>query len=304
MGKDRRWLVLAEDGRHSIIGIRTDPSPEEIRALGESLESAGLAAWLAVWGAGVALAADDLRLVVQADPNALDYDQATSVSSDGEYVVAVGAGSGILVIWNLDRGTIIDTMALPAGDPAGAIARYREALRLSPDYPEAHQNLAAALQAVGRSGESVAECRQLVRLRPDNPESHFNLGVALQLDGRTAEAIGAFEQALRMKPDYPDAENNLGLSLAGIGRTPEAVVHFGNAVRLRPDSADLRLNLGSALYNSGDIPAAVAQLTQAVSLDPGLAAAHYSLGVALRKMGSAAEAAAEIHRAGELGLRQ
>ncbi len=48
MRKERRWLVVAEDGHHSTIGIRTDPSPEEIRSLGDSLDSAGMAAWLVV----------------------------------------------------------------------------------------------------------------------------------------------------------------------------------------------------------------------------------------------------------------
>ncbi len=48
MRKERRWLVVAEDGHHATIGIRTDPSPEEIQSLGDSLESAGVAAWLVV----------------------------------------------------------------------------------------------------------------------------------------------------------------------------------------------------------------------------------------------------------------
>ena len=48
MSKERRWLVVAHDGHHSTIGIRTDPSPEEILSVGDSLESIGMAAWLVV----------------------------------------------------------------------------------------------------------------------------------------------------------------------------------------------------------------------------------------------------------------
>lgn len=45
---ERRWMVLAEDGRHAWIGRQTDPSPEEIGAIEASLSAQGLAGWLAV----------------------------------------------------------------------------------------------------------------------------------------------------------------------------------------------------------------------------------------------------------------
>ena len=48
VSKERRWLVVAHDGHHSTIGIRTDPSPEEILSVGDSLEAIGMAAWLVV----------------------------------------------------------------------------------------------------------------------------------------------------------------------------------------------------------------------------------------------------------------
>lgn len=48
MRAERRWIVLAEDGRHVTIGRHTDPSPEEIDRAGDQLSALGLGGWLAV----------------------------------------------------------------------------------------------------------------------------------------------------------------------------------------------------------------------------------------------------------------
>lgn len=46
--REKRWLVVAEDGRHATLGRHSDPAPEEIDEAGQQLDAAGLAGWLAV----------------------------------------------------------------------------------------------------------------------------------------------------------------------------------------------------------------------------------------------------------------
>jgi hypothetical protein len=51
----RRWIVLAQDGRHVTLGRAAPPSPEEIGAASDALAAQGLAGWLATldgdyWG--------------------------------------------------------------------------------------------------------------------------------------------------------------------------------------------------------------------------------------------------------------
>ena len=45
---EKRWLVIASDGRHVTVGRATDPPPEMLDAAGDGLRSLGLAGWLAV----------------------------------------------------------------------------------------------------------------------------------------------------------------------------------------------------------------------------------------------------------------
>lgn len=48
MARERRWIILAEDGRHVTIGRDTDPTDEEVVRAGAGLQAQGLAGWLAV----------------------------------------------------------------------------------------------------------------------------------------------------------------------------------------------------------------------------------------------------------------
>ncbi len=45
---ERRWIVLASDGRYVTLGRASDPSEEEICLAETSLRNQGLAGWLAV----------------------------------------------------------------------------------------------------------------------------------------------------------------------------------------------------------------------------------------------------------------
>ncbi len=46
--RERRWIVLAEDGRHSTLGRDTDPTEAEITATTQALTAQGLHGWLAI----------------------------------------------------------------------------------------------------------------------------------------------------------------------------------------------------------------------------------------------------------------
>lgn len=46
--RERRWLVIADDGRHVTVGRHTDPTPEELEVASARLVRLGLGGWLAV----------------------------------------------------------------------------------------------------------------------------------------------------------------------------------------------------------------------------------------------------------------
>lgn len=127
-----------------------------------------------------------------------------------------------------------------------AIPHLVEALRLRPDYPQAHVSLGSALASQGRLEEARAQFEEALRLRPDFAEGHYNLAMILEGTGRRSEAAAHLAEALRLKPDFPEAHNNLGVLLAQAGRKAEAMAQFEAALRIEPDFAAARANLEAA----------------------------------------------------------
>ena len=84
-----------------------------------------------------------------------------------------------------------------------AIAEYRQAIRLIPDFAEAHNDLGIALKEQGKPDESIAEYRQAIRLKPDLAWAHNNLGNALKEQGKLNEAIAEYREAIRLNLIMP-----------------------------------------------------------------------------------------------------
>jgi tetratricopeptide (TPR) repeat protein len=192
----------------------------------------------------------------------------------------------------------IELEKLPDRRP-DAIAQYREALRLNPDFPEGHNSLGNALTAAGRATEAIAELTAAVRIAPRYAEAYSNLGNALARNGQWQEAIGRYEAALSLKPELSEAHDNLGNALAQQpGRIDEAIAQFHEALRLNPALAEAHNNLGHALENvPGRHAEAMAQYQAALLLTPDLAAAHNNLGNALNAEGRFPEAMGELETA-------
>jgi tetratricopeptide (TPR) repeat protein len=66
----------------------------------------------------------------------------------------------------------------------------------------------------GQPDEAIRHFQEAIRLKPDYAEAHSNLGTAFYQQGRTGEAIREFQEALRLRPDFADAQRNLDLALA------------------------------------------------------------------------------------------
>ena len=178
-----------------------------------------------------------------------------------------------------------------------AVAAYRQAIRIKPDYADVHLNLGNALKERGSLDDAVAAYRQAIRIKPDYAAAYSNLGNAQMQRGSLDEAVAAYRQAIRIKPDYTEAHSNLGNALKERGSLDEAVAACRQAIRIRPDFAEAHYNLGNALAERGSLDDVVAAYRQAIRIKPDYAAAYSNLGNALAERGSLDEAVAAYRQA-------
>ncbi len=178
---------------------------------------------------------------------------------------------------------------------------YREALRLRPEFAEAHGNLAAVLRARGSPGEAARNYQEALRLRPDYPEAHYNYATLLAARGSIAGAEEHYRQALASRPEYADAHHGLANLLEARGERAEAEEHYREALRLRPDYPEVHNNLAILLEESGDLESAEQHYREALRLRPRYAEAHYNFALFLESRGNVQ--AAEEHYREALELR-
>lgn len=175
-----------------------------------------------------------------------------------------------------------------------AIARYRQALALQPDYVEACNNLGNALMDQGKLEEAVTCLRRALSLNPKVAETHNNLGNVLKDQGKLGEAVACYRQALALRPDYAEAHSNLGNALTVQKRLDEAVACYRQALALKPDIAEVHNNLGTALKDQGKPDEALACYRRALALKPGYVDALNNLALHLMAEGDAVAALTAI----------
>jgi protein O-GlcNAc transferase len=149
-----------------------------------------------------------------------------------------------------------------------AVATYRQAISIKPDYVEAHYNLGVALYRQRKFDEAIAAYSQAISIKPGLSEAHYNLGVVLSDQGKLDEAAAAYRQAISIKPDYAEAHSNLGSALALLGKLDEAVAACRQAIGIKPDYAEAYNNLGGALRDQGRVDEAVAMCRRAIGIRP------------------------------------
>ncbi len=124
------------------------------------------------------------------------------------------------------------------GHPRRAVVELREAIRLDPRLPGAHNNLGIALQVLGELREATAEYRTAIGLDAGSYPARVNLGNLLF--DRLHDYAGAaaeFREAVRLKPGDATLIGRLAKALEWDGRPGEAAVAYDAFVRDFPQAA-------------------------------------------------------------------
>ncbi|HLO00967.1 MAG TPA: tetratricopeptide repeat protein [Pyrinomonadaceae bacterium] len=164
--------------------------------------------------------------------------------------------------------------AYQAGNYEKAVENFAAALKLKPDWTDAHYALALSLIETKNPQKALEEFKEVLRLKAQYKLmvfSNYNIG-NIYLDLAEYEAaIDAYKYAIALKPELLEPHYNLGLAYAASDKVAEALAEFKEAAQLKPDFAEAHFNLAVAYLQSGKKREAEEEQTILAKLDAKLA---------------------------------
>jgi tetratricopeptide (TPR) repeat protein len=136
------------------------------------------------------------------------------------------------------------------GDHAGAIAQYREALRLNPMLPGAHFELAEQLRTSPDktlNEQAEGEYKAAIRVNQYDELSWRQLGGIIAAKGEFKTAEEHYQHALALQPNDSEAKTGLAIVFISTDRHDEAMPLLESAVRDDPTNTVAHFRL-SGLY--------------------------------------------------------
>ena len=130
-----------------------------------------------------------------------------------------------------ERGCRLDADAATYDE---AIAAYREALALEPDFADAHCNLGAVFYNRGERDDARRHFERCLRLDSAHVEAHFNLANVLEEEGCNEMALHHYRTGLIADPFYPDLHINLALLYEKLEMSEHAGRHWRRYLQLEP----------------------------------------------------------------------
>lgn len=146
---------------------------------------------------------------------------------------------------NADVRNFLGKLQSVNGQPAAALERFDEAIKLNPDNRWFYVNKAGVQAELRDLPNALATTRALTTRYPQ-----WSIGLNLEaalLDGldRTAEALQAYERAVAATPPSAQILTNQGMLLRRLGRQADARASYEAALRLQPGYSRAAAELAS-----------------------------------------------------------
>lgn len=160
---------------------------------------------------------------------------------------------------------------LDNNETENAINAYKQAVKLNPDFAEAHFRLGIAY-ALQEKEEADSETPDEEPTPAKKPARNRRGKKGEELPKTNSDiafenAVKAYKKIIAKNPKDDVAHYNLGRSYNKLNEDEEAAKSLKQAVKLKPDDTEYQTMLGEVLINLAQYPEAVSALKKALELD-------------------------------------
>jgi tetratricopeptide (TPR) repeat protein len=168
---------------------------------------------------------------------------------------------------------------------------------VAPNSARMHQAMAHELAKQGHTAEAIENYRAALKIDPQLPGLHFELAEMLRTVSTPRaheEAESEYKAALEANPFDEQSEIRLGDIAVQKNDLKEAYQRYTKAIQLQPGDPEANIGLAKVLMSMDQPQKAEPLLVHAIALDPTSAVAHFRLGTVYRELGRAEDAKHEI----------
>ena len=153
------------------------------------------------------------------------------------------------------------------GDTKSALAAYRQAVKISPDYLPALEG-AAQIEYEAGSTEAIPLLQHILKLRPNEATSHAMLAVLAEKSGDCNTATEHYAASESLLDSQPEAMQGYGACLLKLNETDKAIQVFQALVTRQPDESRFRRGLAAVQLSAGRPTDAVETLRPLLDAGP------------------------------------
>ncbi|MDY7039537.1 MAG: tetratricopeptide repeat protein [Chloroflexota bacterium] len=182
--------------------------------------------------------------------------------------------------------------------------RCKDALRINPDYAEAHAYLAEIYADLGSWYDALDEAQLAISLDERSVDAHRTLAYVYEVMGDYEGAIIEYETAIALHPRLSYLHVAVGRNYLALSKPDydKAIASFEKAIEIAPDEAEGYDLLGWTYgFYKGEPDRAIIELERAVELDPNYASAYGHLGWLYYAQRNYEDAIINFERAVQLG---
>lgn len=193
------------------------------------------------------------------------------------YIKAIDKAPGFVPLYGM-LGDIYCSL----GRFEDAITEFKMAIWLDCLNIQAYKHLAQAYEELGDYDNAAEIYEKLVKIMPNMPDVHSNLANILFVKGDIDAAISHFHTAVTLNPkkEWTSVINQtLGFVYQESKKDLDAAISsYQSAYLQTPEDIDIYINLGSAFYDKEDFNNALTVYRNALDLQPRNAQIHCNLG--------------------------
>jgi tetratricopeptide (TPR) repeat protein len=186
--------------------------------------------------------------------------------------------------------------SLAKGDLESAYQRFSQAMRLAPDFAEAHAGISWYYYKTGDLLKSEAELLKALQLKPDYQQGYMSLGEIYLQMGDLEKAERFYTRSVKLGVDDPLAFNNLGIIYAQWGNLNKAVSYYKKATAIKKDLIQSHYGLAHIYYKQGKSKESLRHVNLLLQIDPTYSLGYYQLGLTYERLGRKREATAAYQR--------